>query len=291
MDWRCLKPSILAEAVDLCAQEGAEIIAGGTDVMVRLRKRLLKPSLLVDLWGLQGLGAIQLTDSGSIRVGALVTHACAERDPLLYHQARPLALACSQVGSPQVRNMGTIGGNIVNASPAGDTLPALLVLGAELVLHGPEGERRISAESFFTGPGRTRRERGEILTAVQIPSCAGGIGFFVKAGARKALAISKVSVAGMLWLEPLPGGMGVRMARLAMGAVAPVPMRAFSAEEYLGGRELCLQTAAEAAYRAACECRPIDDLRAPAWYRRHLVEVLFRRALLDCLPGGERRGV
>lgn len=259
----------------------ARLLAGGTDVLVRLKDALAWPPL-IDLSHVDELRGISC-DDGVVRIGACTTYTELERDPLIARHAGVLAEAAREVGSPAIRNRGTLAGNLANASPAGDTIPALYALEAELELLSSAGLRIVSVTAFFQGPGRTILPPHEFIRAVRIPVRHGWCGAFERLGQRAALAISKVSAAVCVRME---NGV-VREARIALGAVAPTVVRAAEAEQHLCGAQLtdaACERAGEAAARAAS---PISDIRSDAAYRRAMCAVLVRDALRRCrLIGG-----
>lgn len=285
---RYLIPATLDEALTALAEhrEHARLVAGGTDVLVEIEFGAPPPEVLIDISRLPGLDTVTLAD-GQIHIGPLVTHNLAVADPLLQCHAWPLVRACWEVGAPQIRNRGTIAGNLVTASPANDTIPALWVLGAEVTLASVRGRRTVALPDFFLGVRRTVRRPDEMIVDIRFPvppSTARGM--FIKAGLRRAQAISLVNIAAWLDFE----GEIVREARLAFGAVAPTIVRAPAAEAALVGHPLTPERIAAAAERIQEAIRPIDDVRASAAYRRHLAGVITRRALTLLAAGLEREG-
>ncbi|NOZ01166.1 MAG: hypothetical protein GXP54_04675, partial [Deltaproteobacteria bacterium] len=189
------RPGSLEEAIGILGGRPWTLLAGGTDLMVRMKDGALRPEGLLDLTGLRELRSIEI-NGGDLVIGALATHSEIERSDLVVRHAAALARAVSLIGSPQIRNRGTLGGNLANASPAADTVPPLFVLDAQVCLAGPGGERRVPVTEFAKGPGSTVRGQDEIITAVRVPVHPGGFqSSFVRLGARKALAVAKLSVA------------------------------------------------------------------------------------------------
>jgi xanthine dehydrogenase FAD-binding subunit len=238
---------------------------------------------LLNIKRIEALDLVVL-DGRTLVIGSLVTIGRLQKDPLVREHAPVLAEVADRFASPQIRNSATIGGNICNASPAGDTLPPLLALDAELELaslakDGTVSMRRVPIDGFFTGPGRTRRAPNELLTAIRVPLGASGrVTRFYKAGTRPALDISTVVIA----LASGRDGEGrLHGVRLALGAVAPTPLRARRAEALLEGKVLDEALADAAARAAADEAKPIDDVRASAWYRKELLHNMTRRMLTD----------
>ena len=279
---RYFAPASLDEALLLLRDGDVTLLAGGTDLMPQTQAgRVRFAGTLLNLRRIAELGHIART-SGGIRIGALATVTALMRDETLRRDAGVLTDACDHFASAQLRNAATIGGNVCNASPAGDLLVPLLVLNAEVELVSmPANDRRVRRlplRDFFRGPGRTAREPSELLTAIVLPAPpADFVARFCKFGTRPALDISAVSI----------GIGGVRRngalsdVRVAFGAVAPTPMRAPRTEAALEGRRLDTTTIKKAATVAHEEVRPISDVRASGWYRRELICNLTMRVLRD----------
>jgi CO/xanthine dehydrogenase FAD-binding subunit len=214
-------------------------------------------------------------DQGQARIGAMVTFTALCEHPEVRLRLPSVAEAALQVGAVQTRNQATIGGNLCSAVPSLDGAPSLLVLGATLRLQAQGSERLIPIEQFFLGPRRTVLQPGEVLTEIVVPLREDFTASFLRMGRRKALTLSIVNVAAGLAMD----GQQVSRARIALGAVAPTPIRAYKAEQLLQGRKMAPELFAEAAAVAATEISPISDLRASADYRRKISVVLVRRAL------------
>ncbi|MCC6194893.1 MAG: xanthine dehydrogenase family protein subunit M [Burkholderiales bacterium] len=275
-------PASLQDALHHLRGGEATILAGGTDLMPQSHagKARFGP-VLVNVRRVPELAGIRIED-GALRLGALVTMSEVLRDPLVREHAGILAEACDHFASDQIRNAATIGGNVCNASPAGDTLVPLLVLDAVAELAAkPDGRvqtRHVPLAGFFTGPGRTLRKPDELLCAIRVPLPRPGfVARFLKFGTRPALDISAVAIG----IGGVRNGRSLSGARAAFGAVAPVPMRAPATEAALEGVALDAEAIARVAAVAREEIRPIDDVRASAWYRRQLVFNLTRRMLGD----------
>lgn len=281
-------PSSLEQAVQALHREGGDvtILAGGTDLMPQQQAGRLEPKrMLMNIRRIAELEGVTLAD-GTIHIGALTTITELMRDPLVRRHLPVLAEAGDRFASNQIRNVGTLGGNICNASPAGDMLVPLLVLDgrAELasLADGKLRYREVPLTGFFLGPGKTSRAPTELLTGVRIPlPPEGHVARFFKFGTRPALDISIVSVAigGALRDEVLRG------VRIAFGAVAPTPMRAPRTEAALEGKRLDAATIEAAADIARDEVAPIDDFRASAWYRKELVHAMTTRMLSHVAQG------
>lgn len=282
MSFEYHEPTSLAEAVDLGARFDAEgrFLAGGTDLIIQMRRGKVAPRHVISLHRVPGLDTIEA--NGRVRLGALVTHRAIERCAAFQGQLRGLIEGAEVVGGHQVRNVGTVGGNVVNASPAADVVPVLLALDATVTCVGIDGERTEALEEFLVGPGRTRRRPGELVTTLAFARPEGRTATaFVKAGRRRAMEISVVCVAARLELDTASGRCVA--ARIALGAVAPATWRAHAAERVLEGRVPTPEVLREAGRVAAEGCRPITDVRASARYRQLLVETLVPRALARCL--------
>ncbi|MBM4331574.1 MAG: xanthine dehydrogenase family protein subunit M [Deltaproteobacteria bacterium] len=272
-------PSSLTEGLALIGQykERAKVIAGGTDLLVQMKSKIVNPERVISLLNVPELSGLKKNGKG-LRVGALAKHALLESAPEVKEGWGILAEAAHKVGSPQIRNLGTVGGNLCNASPAADTAPALLVLEAEAVLVSQKGKRRIPLEAFFSGPGMTVMEKDEILQEIFIPQVpANSVWTYLKLGRRKSLDLALVSTAVLL-IQDSQSGICQR-ARVALGAVSPTPMRAKETEEFLRGKELNESILRRAGEIAMKECRPIADIRASAEYRQEMVKVLLGRAI------------
>jgi CO/xanthine dehydrogenase FAD-binding subunit len=275
MIWEVHLPQGLDELWEyLSMTPDATLYAGGTDLLVRLRKGLCQPSSLICLERVQELKGVQ--DHGdSVFIGACTTHASLLAHPNIHRNFPVLAHALRVLGSPQIRNMGTLGGNIMTASPAGDTLPALYLLGAEVELREKQASRRVPIGCFIRGPGLTELGSGEILSGVWIPKQGTfTIEHYEKVGQRKALAIAVVSLAARIRISQ--EGI-IEGARLAWGSVGPTVVMAPDVEEFLKGRTLTAEVLTEAGRLAREVVSPIDDIRAGAGYRRQVEgNLLFR---------------
>jgi CO/xanthine dehydrogenase FAD-binding subunit len=273
-----LAPQTLDEAFEALGKqpEGAQIIAGGTDMIPRMRAKMVAPSLLVDL-RLLGLDGIE-ADWNGFRIGASSTHTSILESDLLAEHCPALVEAVKDIAGPPVRNRGTVGGNLVNASPAADLAPPLLVYDSIAVVAKANAEREVPLAKFFTGPGQTVLASDEILTEIRIPAIPQNTASkFIKLGKRKAMAIAVVSVAARLTLDE--AGI-ITQARIGMGSVAPMPIRAFNAEAMLKGQMPSEELFVEAGQAASSESSPISDLRASGDYRKKMVAVLTRRGLV-----------
>lgn len=273
-------PRSLDEAADILRAGNVTILAGGTDVMpqVKAGKLKLQPTLM----NIRRIPELQgITQAGNVvRIGALTTMTEMLNSALVRERFNALWQACDHFASDQLRNAATIGGNIGNASPAGDTLVPLLALDATVVLAGkPNGalaNRSMPLKDFFVAPGRTKRAASELVAAVELPSPpAGFISEFFKFGTRPALDISMISIG----LGAVRDGKTLRNVRVAFGAVAPTPIRAPHTEAALEGKPLEATVIEAAVAAAAGEIHPISDVRGTDWYRRELVQNMLQRML------------
>jgi xanthine dehydrogenase small subunit len=256
-------------------------IAGGTDVMVRITGEIGEPpARLLDLWRLDELRGIA-SDGEAITLGALTTYTDIRRSAACREHLPALVDAAATIGAAQIQNRGTLGGNIANASPAGDTLPVLLALDAEIVVGGPRGERTIPAVDFWVAYRRTALAPDELILRIRIPVAGGREARFRKIGTRRAQAISKVVMA-LAWRESDAGSDRVWSdVRLALGSVADRPIRALGTEAVLEGAAPTAETADAAATALAAEISPIDDVRSTADYRRAVAARVLHRLIRD----------
>lgn len=283
------QPTTLSEALALLSQHGeqARVIAGGTDLIIELERGVRRQQVLIDITRVPGLDGVELRGE-EITLGPLVTHNDVAASKLLVERAFPLAQASWEVGAAQIRNRGTVAGNLITASPANDTITPLWALdGAVTLASVQRGERRLPFEQFFLGVRRKAMQPDEMLTAIHLRALpAQACGAFIKLGLRRAQAISLVNAAVVLDFD----GDLVARARITLGAVAPTIVRAETAEASLLGQPLTDAAIAQAADLAMQAARPIDDLRASADYRRAMAGVLVARALRQLRNGAERAG-
>ncbi|MEM3421251.1 MAG: xanthine dehydrogenase family protein subunit M [Candidatus Hadarchaeum sp.] len=272
-------PKSLEEALkEKKERKGAYILAGGTDLVPKMRGQVIKPVHLIDISGIKELDYIK-EQEGEVRIGA-ATKISRIIDSKV--KIGILLEACEKLGNPLTRNKATIGGNLCNASPAADTATPLMVLGAQLVLKSLNGERVVPVENFFVGPGKTVLKEDEILTEIRIkPPEDGAKAKFVKVGLRKADAISVVNCAVLLKFQR---GI-VTDAKIALGSVAPTPILTKEAQKILIGNKLSEELVEKCAQIAANEAKPIDDVRGSAKYRKLLVEGCVKKALRELMEG------
>jgi len=279
------------EATTLLAQKGssARLLAGGTDLMLEL-ERGQRPDLqtIIDISRIPGLDEIWEDAEGNIHLGALVTHNQCAASPLLRQKAYPLARAAWEVGAPQIRNRGTVAGNLLTASPANDTITPLMALDAWLTLQSVRGKRQVALQDFYLGVRKTVLQADEMLVEIAFKGLKQNQkGTFVKVALRRAQAISVINLAIVLELE----GSTVKNASLTLGAVAPTIVHAREAEAFLVGKALTEETLEEAALLAQQAAKPIDDIRASADYRREMVRVFTLRGLKSLQQGQEQAGM
>ncbi len=270
-----------AHALELAAglKDGWRYIAGGTDLVIQIRRGVRTADHLIDLSGISSLRGIEAHERG-YRIGALCTHKDAELHSGLSQDFPALRAAARVVGGHQIRNVGTVGGNLANASPAADVAVALLALDARIVARGPGGTRLIAIDDLFVTSGKTTLAPAELIEGVELDRPGEGArSVFLKVGRRKAMEISVVSAAVSLRVSA--GGI-CESARIALGAVGPRPLRAKAAERLLEGAKLDAALIARAAEQAKAECSPRSDPRASAAYRTKVVEGLVKRAISQC---------
>lgn len=281
-------PETLDAALQLLAEKGADahLLAGGTDLVVKMNHGMLKAKALIALKGIPGLNTIEVDSKKGLTIGATALLAEVAAHPDILRDYPAVAYAANKTANVQIRNMGTVAGNLCNAAPSADNAPTLVAMGGEAVLVGPKGERRLSLDQFFKGPGQTAMEPGEIMTAIHVPTPPRGAGVsYQHISARGKVDISAVCVGAMVTMEENV----CREAVVVLGAVAAIPMRARKAEDLLRGREWSAAHVREAAAEAAAEARPISDVRASAEYRKQMVAVLTRRALEEARARAAKR--
>ncbi len=276
-----LAPTSLTEACALLEkhQGKIKIKAGGTDMIVRLSHRAVKPDYLMTLKKIPDLDTISFTPEEGLTIGALALLREVEINPLILKQGQMLARAAHATATVQIRNMGTVMGNVCNASPSADNIPTLVAMDARIVASSGAKEREIPIDEFFLGPGRSALQANEIAVSIKVPALSPKSGVsYQKISPRSKVDIAAVNIGAMISLNETGACQAVR---ISMGAVGPTPLRATQAETYLIGKEITDETLAEAGRLAAEDASPISDVRATREYRKLMVEVLTTRALKE----------
>lgn len=272
------KPAEMKEALILLNNfmGSTKIIAGGTDLVLEFKKGIHSSvKTIIDISQISGLDRIYEED-GIIHLGPMVTHAMVSSSILIREKALPLLQACYSVGAPQIRNVGTVAGNIITASPANDTITALMALDAKVSLLSSDGKRDVPLNKFYTSVRKTIMRSDEILTDIYFPELKKNqTGCFLKFGLRKAQAVSLINVCAVTTMDE---GIIVN-AKITIGCVSPMVIHSKSAEEYLAGKKLTDAVSEEAGRRAVLDAVPIDDIRSSAEYRNHLVAQIVEQAL------------
>jgi aerobic carbon-monoxide dehydrogenase medium subunit len=274
------RPSTLDEAFDLLKSYAGSVklLAGGTDLLIQSSSTSSPKTVVVSLRDLETLKQIRQTERGDLFIGSMVTHADVANSPLINRYFPALSRASRWVGSPSIRNLATIGGNICNASPSADTAPPLLAYEAKATIVTPAGEKWVHLEDFFTGPSLHVLKPGEILEGFLLTPKTGWVAAYEKLGIRKAMEIALVNVCVTLSTD---GNKRCSDIRIALGAVAPTPIRARKAEGILKGQKIVSELIERSAKVAADETRPISDIRASADYRREMVHFMVKKVVSD----------
>ncbi len=276
--YKYLRPETIEEALELLSQnKESSILSGGTDLMVQMKNEIKSPKVLIDITGIEELQKIVVRE-GVVEIGATVTHSRINESEELQKYFPALVTGAGEVGSPQIRNQATIGGNLVNGSPVADTVPGLYVLNSEAIIVNAAGTRRVKVSDLPLSPGKIALEKDEIITGFVIPkpkehqSSA-----FVKLGKRKALAISVVNAA--VSVETDPEKKIIKDVRIAVGAVAPTTRGLNELESLLKGKEICDEMFDLAQEKASELVKPITDIRGTEEYRKQVTGALVRKAL------------
>ena len=283
MRFQYLEPTEIDEAVSLLVKHSvnARLLAGGTDLIVQMRRKSVRPEFVIDMKRISGLDNISQKEGNGIRIGALTKIRGIVTSPIIREGYPVVSQAAAKLGCVAIRNVATIGGNICNASPSADMLPALIGLSAVVRIVGPSGERSLRLEEFFMGPGITVLEQGEILTEIYVPEMQPRTGtVYIKHRIRKALDLAVVGVAAVIPLSP---DGSVRDPRITLGAVGPTPLRARGAEAVLADKIPDRAMIDQCAETATKEISPITDARASAEYRKKMVRVFTRHAVEQAL--------
>lgn len=270
-----LKPDSIKETISILSQYGgkAQILNGGTDLIVGMRDKIIQPEYVVDIKAILGIDKITYSEQEGLNIGATVTLNKISDSKIVQNHYPILSEACKTVGSYQVRNRATLVGNICNASPAADTTPPLLVLDAKVNIVGPDGEKTVLLNQFFVGTKKNILKRGEIVTSVTVPHVEDEwTGVYLKQGRRKEVDLATVGVAVVCIRDEI---------RIALGAVSPTPIRAFKTEELLKGKIIDEALLEKTAKFVLTEVSPISDVRSSQEYREEIIKVLVRRAILQ----------
>ncbi len=277
-------PASLQDACALLAEKGpgAKVLAGGTDLLNKMKHELMAPEVLISLKKLDQLTSIDYVSGKGVVIGSMATHNAISNSSLLQEKYLSVCEAAQHMANNQVRNVGTIGGNIVNAVPSADLPPIFIALGALLTLVSTNGERVMPLEEFFTGPGKTHLAPDELLTGIVIPDNSFTGSTYIKFGLRRSGALAVVGVAVAVEMDRNI----CKDARIALGAVAPVPMRAKKAEAMMIGNAITDELLEQVGVCASTECNPISDIRGSEEYRRDMVRVFTKRALRKAINNG-----
>jgi len=280
-----LTPQSVDEAISLLESHRgqARYIAGGTDVIVKIKEGKMAPDYLVSLKHIPDLDRLILDrETGELHIGALVTHRTLETSDMIRRHYPIIYDAVACIGSVQIRNVATIGGNIVNAVPSADGTIPLIALDAKIRITGPKGERQEELQHFFLGPGQNILDEGEILTRFIIPPLLPNTGSaYIKLTRREAMELPILGVGVLISMDD--DKTTCKRARISLGVAAPTPIRAFSAERFLKGNALDDTVLEEASQIASDESRVRDSVRGEAWYRREMVRVLVKRMAKKCI--------
>jgi len=285
-EFEFLRPKTISELLDVLAETGGSIIAGGTDVIPKMRRSQFATPTLVDATQITELHFIR-EQGGCIHIGALTTHQEIVESALLAEVNPALVAAARSVGCEQTRNRGTLGGNLANASPAADTIPSLLIFDADVHVRSGAGKNTIQLNDFLISPGKTKLNPGEVITQVSFQPFLGAWGVaFLKLGKRNGMAISVVSAAAGIVLDPEGR---ISKVRLCLGSVAPRVVRSLKAEAELEGQIPTPELLARAVQASLVDISPISDVRSTADYRRHSATVVARRVLEQAVDQAKRR--
>ncbi len=280
-----LSPTTAEQAIELYGRhsETAKFMAGGTDVIVKVKEGWMEPDYLISLNKVEDMGELYKNEATKeLSIGATVTHATLEKSLMIQNEYPIIYDAVSNIGSLQVRNVGTIGGNLINAVPSADGAIPLIALDGVALLHGPDGERSVEVKDLFIEPYKTILKKGEILKKITIPPQEANTGSaYIKFGRRAAMELPLIGIGVLLTLED--DGQTCKKARIVLGVAAPTPMRAFDAEKLLTGKKITEDLLSKAGQIAADESKVRDSVRGKAWHRKEMVRVQVRRMGLKCL--------
>lgn len=280
-----LSPTTVDEAISLFGKhsETAKFMAGGTDVIVKVKEGWMEPDYIISLNKIEGFNELHKNEATKeLSIGAAVTHATLEKSLTIQNEYPIIFDAVSNIGSLQVRNVGTIGGNLINAVPSADGAVPMIALDGVALLHGPDGERSVDVKDLFIEPYKTILKPGELLKKITIPAQEPNTGSaYIKFGRRAAMELPLIGIGVLLTLED--DGQTCKKARIVLGVAAPTPMRAFDAENSLTGKKITEDLLAAAGVIAADESKVRDSVRGKAWHRKEMIRVQVRRMGMKCL--------
>jgi len=283
--FKYLSPTTVEEAISFYGRhsETAKYVAGGTDVIVKVKEGWLEPDFLISLKKITELSDLHKNEAtGELSIGAAVTHATLEKSLLIRNEYPIIYDAVSNIGSLQIRNVGTIGGNLINAVPSADGAIPMIALDGVVLLHGPDGERSCAVKDLFVAPYKTILKPGEILKKITIPPQRPHTGSaYIKFGRRAAMELPLIGIGVLLTVED--DLETCTNARICLGVAAPTPMRAFEAEKILAGKKINEDILRQAGEKAADESKVRDSVRGKAWHRREMIRVQVRRMGLACM--------
>ena len=283
--FKYLSPETVEKAISFYEQhsETAKYMAGGTDVIVKVKEGWMEPDYLISLKKIAEMNELHKNEATKeLSIGALVTHSTLEKSLMIQNEYPIIYDAVSNIGSLQVRNVGTIGGNLINAVPSADGAIPLIALDGVALLHGPDGERSVEVKDLFIEPYKTILKPGELLKKITIPpqeECTGSA--YIKFGRRAAMELPLIGIGVLISLDD--DGQTCTKARICLGVAAPTPMRAFDAEKLLVGQKIDEEILAKAGIIASDESKVRDSVRGKAWHRKEMIRVQVRRMGLKCL--------
>lgn len=271
-------PETIDEACKLAAElgEGAMFMAGGTDLLIKIKRKMISPKAVIDIKNINELNEVTFDEKEGLTIGSTVTLTAIENHPVIKEKYPAIADAAHATANVQIRNMASVSGNLCNAAPSAENAPVMMAMGAQVNIVGPDGPKSVSLDEFFKGPGQTVLKQGELLTSINVPVPPKGAGTsYQHISARGKVDISAVGVGTMLTMN----GDVCEDVRIFLGAVAPTPIMAVNAQNVLKNNKLTEELLQTAGLEASKECKPITDMRASAEYRTLMVAVLTGRAI------------
>lgn len=280
-----LSPESLEQAFEMYGRHGdsAKYMGGGTDVIVKLKDGWMSPEVIISLKKIKQLSMLNMDETtGELVIGAMVTHSMLEKSEMITKNYPIIHDAVSKIGSVQIRNVGTIGGNLVNAVPSADGAIPMIALDGTAVIQGPDGKRKLMVKDLFLEPHKTVLKPGEILTKIIIPPCSPNTGSaYIKFGRRAAMELPLIGIGVLISLDD--SKKTCTKARICLGVAGPVPMRTYEAEKILKGRQITKELLTQAGEKACEESKVRDSVRGKAWHRKEMIKVQVRRMGLKCL--------